>query len=91
MRQAVQEDLNESSKIFKRTVWPEIQSWFDNGQLIPVESVTASKMADKLDVYAGIDAWHFKKEKGIRGIASRVQWLGKAFNTFTVSISSFFK
>jgi hypothetical protein len=42
--------------------------------LIPVESVTDSAFAKCFDQHAGIDAWQLKTDRGLRGIASRVQW-----------------
>lgn len=84
MRTAVANDLRESAKIFKTMVWPSISHWFNGGELIPVEAVTNKEMREKLDTLAGIDAWHIKKDSGMRGIASRVQWIDKPYNTFTI-------
>lgn len=61
-----------------------------NGQLVPVESVSARGFTKELDTLAGIDAWQVQSEKGIRGIASRVQWApfktrdGRPYDSFTI-------
>jgi len=40
-------------------------------------------MALLLDQYSSIDVWYIKKDEGIRGLASRVQY-GYTCNTFTI-------
>jgi hypothetical protein len=64
-------------------VYPKISNWFGGGELIPVELVTKSDMAEKLDIYSGIDNWILITNEGIRGISSRVQY-GKDWGTFTI-------
>ncbi|KKM17714.1 hypothetical protein LCGC14_1673020 [marine sediment metagenome] len=76
-------DLKESARDFLETVYPKIKDWFGDGELIPVELVTKSDMAKKLDMYAGIDNWYIVTDKGIRGLSSRVQY-DKDWGTFTV-------
>ena len=78
-------DLKESSKDFLEIVYPQIKDWFGDGELIPVESVTKSDMAKKLDMYSGIDNWHIVTNEGIRGLSSRVQYY-KDWSTFTVRL-----
>ena len=75
-------NITDSAFDFIRVVWPAIKSKCGGGELIPVETVTDSKFTKLLDIKAGIDAWQAHQEKGIRGIASRVQW-GCKFKSFT--------
>lgn len=82
------DNLRDSARDFKQIVWPEIQKWFGDGELIPVEAVTESEMAKKLDMYSGIDAWYIQEDSGIRGIGSRVQW-GDDYRTFTIRKEKF--
>ena len=78
-------DLNDSAFEFHRVVWPAIRDLCGGGELIPVESVTETGFARQLDVAAGIDAWQLHTSEGLRGLASRVQWVsGSAWNTFTI-------
>ena len=76
-------DLKESSKDFLEIVYSQIKDWFGDGEIIPVESVTKSDMAKKLDMYSGIDNWHITTNEGIRGLSSRIQY-DKDWGTFTV-------
>jgi len=77
-------DLEASSNDFLRVVWPAIKSSVGGGEIVPVESVADKGMATMLDQRSGIDAWHLSKDKQVRGVASRVQWTHKPWNTFTV-------
>jgi len=80
-----EKDLSKSSADFKELVWPEIKdTWFDGAKIIPVEAVTNDKMKDRLDQYAGIDMWELNENSGMRGIASRVQWTDRPWNSFTI-------
>lgn len=54
------------------------------GSIEIVECITADNMARVLDTLGGIDAWHIRKEVGIRGIALRVQTSPFSFRTFTI-------
>jgi hypothetical protein len=76
-------DLSASAKAFKEIVWPKIIGMCGGGELIPVEGSTDTELAKKLDQMAGIDAWQVQAAKGIRGIASRVQF-GAAYGSFTI-------
>jgi len=74
-----------------RIVYPEINSWLGEGEIIPVEAVTKaitddriSNMAEKLDVYSCIDYWFLFSKGCIRGLASRIQWVDDDWSTFTV-------
>lgn len=55
------------------------------GELITVEGETLNETAKLLDTLAGIDLWFANKEKGMRGIASRIQY-GKNWRTFTIRL-----
>jgi len=57
------------------------------GKFIPVEGTTVSHLVTTLDQLAGIDAWHVKWGQGVRGMASRIQFIaagGSAWPTFTI-------
>lgn len=80
-------DLSRSAEAFRSVVWPEVAGYCGGGGLVPVEEVTATGFSRELDVSAGIDAWEIQPGSGIRGIASRVQWIpdgGRPWNTFTI-------
>lgn len=81
------DDLRDSSFDFKRVVWPVIQPMIGKGDFMLVEGNASDDMRMKLDQLAGIDGWHVVNDKGMRGIACRVQWvnhLGQSWNTFTI-------
>lgn len=61
-----------------------VSSLLGGGELVPVESVTANQFAAQLDQIAGIDAWIVQKDSYMFGLGSRVQWVKRPFNTFTV-------
>jgi hypothetical protein len=86
MREDVRADLGRSAADFLNVVWPRIRCWFGGGELVPVETTAPAPFVKQLDTLAGIDAWHVHMLHGIRGIASRVQWVGHdpAWATFTV-------
>lgn len=86
MRAEVARDLSDSAHDFLRVVWPKIKGLCQGGQLHPVESVVAKDFERQLDILAGIDAWQVVDGIGIRGIASRIQWIpDKGFwPTFTI-------
>lgn len=79
-----EKDLDRSTKIFKDSVYPKINELLGGGELIPVEAVTDSDMADQLDQLAGVDFWYVDTEVGMYGLASRVQDGGTDWSTFTV-------
>jgi len=90
MRGDVARDLGDSASEFLRAVWPKIKPWMGGGELYPVEAVTHDGFDKHLDTLSGIDAWQIKHNHGIRGIASRVQWIDpnnpkhKRFDTFSI-------
>jgi hypothetical protein len=80
------ERLNKSSADFLRLVWPAVGARF--GDPIPVESVSESSFAKELDARAGIDVWLIGMDGHMRGLASRVQWTDRPYDTFTVRVRS---
>lgn len=83
----LQTRLADSAYDFGRVVWPVVQDYCGGGQLVPVESVTDSAFARTLDMTAGIDAWQLH-QAGLRGIASRIQWTLRPYDTFTIREST---
>ncbi len=87
MRADVGRDLASSAHDFERVVWPAVgRLFFGEGELIPVETDNGL-LARRWDALAGVDAWQVRDGTGMRGIASRVQWIrpgGSPYNTFTV-------
>jgi len=83
---AIERKMAQSATAFLQIVWPRVRRAFGDGDLIPVESVTDSNMARRLDMLAGIDAWHIQTGAGIRGIASRVQ-VGRSWRSFTIRLA----
>jgi hypothetical protein len=79
----IERSINKSSRAFMDVVWPVISKYIGGGDIVPVEGVTDESMAQKFDTISGIDAWQIT-DKGIRGIASRVQPQGKSWDTFTI-------
>lgn len=79
-----QNKLNDSNKAFINLVWPVIKNVCDGGEIKPVEIIRDNDIAKDLDVLCGIDIWQKISDKGVRGIASRVQFTNKPWNTFTV-------
>lgn len=84
MNERVERAITESSADFLRLVWPAIGRPF--GQVIPVETVTDNDFARQLDQRAGIDVWLVGNDGHMRGLASRVQWQPKSWDTFTVRV-----
>lgn len=78
-------DLNDSAYNFMHIVYPKlIECGYLSGDVVPIESVSAKGITKDLDMYAGIDAWHIDKNKGIQGIASRIQFINHPWNSFTI-------
>jgi hypothetical protein len=85
MLRDVERDLTKSARVFADVVWPAVAPLCGGGDLQTVESVTEKRFTDVLDAHAGIDAWQVIKQKSvIRGIASRVQYSNRPYNTFTI-------
>lgn len=83
MRADVLRDLTRSARDFVEIVWPVIAPVCGGGRLEPVELQHDHRFARDLDVLAGVDAWQVSDGRGIRGIASRVQY-GSAWPSFTI-------
>lgn len=80
------DDLEKSRNIFEKVVWPKIAPLCGGGDLIHLEGSDHQTDRD-LDIFAGIDGYQRHIDKGLRGIASRVQpiWpLRRPWNTFTI-------
>lgn len=86
MSEDVQRRIGKSAEAFRRLVWPTIGGGF--GDVIPVESVSDSVFATEMDRRSGVDVWLVSGDGHMRGLASRVQWPGRAFDTFTVRVRS---
>jgi hypothetical protein len=85
VRDDVKRDLSDAAYEFTRVVWPAIRPCFGGGQVIPVETIEDVEVAKMLDVLGGIDYWHVMGNGiGVRGVASRVQWVDRAWDTFTI-------
>lgn len=88
MRSDVAGDLSDSAYDFERVVWPVIADACGDGELVSVEGAPDDMIANSLDMLAGIDAWQLQAENGrMRGIASRVQWCAKSWDTFTLRLT----
>lgn len=81
-------DLSASASDFTRIVWPVISSWCGGGDCIDVEQGTtgvADNVISLLDMRGGIDQLQILPDRaGLIGIASRIQWGQKSWDTFTV-------
>lgn len=86
MRPEVMSQMSRSAQAFHDVVWPRVKSLCDGGALIAVEGSSTDRMRKHLDTLAGVDAWQVVEGHGMRGVASRVQWVGSGgpFNTFTI-------
>ncbi len=79
--------LSQSAHDFQHIVWPIVNRFpiVGGGTLKPVEAVSEASFKDELDLLAGIDAWQIiTNAPAIRGLASRVQWGPKPYNTFSI-------
>ncbi|WP_233867220.1 hypothetical protein [Paraburkholderia adhaesiva] len=83
----VAHDLSRSARVFSAVVWPIVAPACGGGELVPVEAVSGTDLAWRLDALAGIDAWQTREDGAMRGIASRVQWMRPdqtPWDTFTI-------
>lgn len=76
------EALQKSMSDSKEYLFPIIERVLD-GRLIVVEGDDFNETKRLLDTLAGIDLFSANHSKGMRGVASRVQW-GRAWRTFTI-------
>lgn len=84
MRPSVEAAISASARDFREHVWPLLAGGLGGGDLVPVETVSDSMFTRLLDMEAGIDAWQVVTGEGIRGIASRIQWGGTYWESWTV-------
>lgn len=85
MRTEVVRDLGDSAHDFLRVVWPAVSRLMQGGRIDPVETTAIKNLQRDLDVLAGIDAWQMVDQQGVmRGVASRIQWGDKSWDTFTL-------
>lgn len=75
--------MSRSATTFIDLVKPLLTGHQSINDVLLVENETTDAMRVLLDVHAGIDAWAVM-DKGLRGIASRIQPTGKNWRTFTV-------
>lgn len=80
------QDLTDSIRDFSSIVLPKLKEiGLIKGELIPIETVTTHKDLIKwFDLLSGVDIWQIIEDQGIRGIANRIQWGKKAWDTFTI-------
>jgi len=76
-------DLTKSARDFIMLVWPTVRQYFNNCKIRQVETVATIPFCKELDREAGIDAWILDTTKGMRALASRVQW-NINYKTFTI-------
>lgn len=79
--------MSDSAYDFDRVVWPAIVEALGGGRCVSVESesMRGNPLAQALDGLASIDAWHIQeREHQMRGLASRIQWGDKSWDSFTV-------
>ena len=88
MNTSVSDNLTKSAQDFINIVWPAISSHpiVGGGKLTSIEQVDSTDWQKIFDLLSGIDAWQLLNGKGIRGIASRVQWKENR-ETFTIGFS----
>ena len=76
------EALQKSMTDSKHHLFPVLEKVLD-GEIHIVEGDDLNETKRLLDTLAGIDLFAVNRDKGMRGIASRLQW-GKAWRTFTI-------
>ena len=77
----------ESAALFRDFVWPVFSDRCGGGVLQMVEMERDLGKTSIIDVYAGVDALQIVGRLGVRGIASRVQWMRPGvnpYNSFTI-------
>lgn len=84
MSVAVRELIDQSSSDFRRAVWPHFADALGGGELVPVETVTESSFATLLDTLGMTDVWQVIRPQGMRSLATRVQWGGVNYRSWTV-------
>jgi len=95
MQDDFKKNISDSIFDFNRLILPKIRELnLFNGELVSIEEVTNINHKDlikQFDVLAGIDIWQFVINIGIKGIANRIQWTDKSWNTFTIRFTIYGK
>jgi hypothetical protein len=84
MRPEVSRAMTESAAALQDVIWPLVGPLVGGGRLVPVETVTSAGFTKELDLLAGVDAWQIIDDRGMRGLASRVQFDDRDWSTFTI-------
>ena len=88
MNDDVKKDLLDSIHDTEKILFPalKVEKCFE-GELIQIQRASLSNsegLIARFDQLAGIDIWNIKTNKGMVGIANRIQWVMKPYNTFTI-------
>jgi hypothetical protein len=84
MSATVEAKIKISAAEFERAVWPHFSQQLGGGTLVPVESVTESGFATLLDTLGMTDAWQVVEPEGMRALATRCQFNGPNWHSWTV-------
>lgn len=82
MRQDVRSDFEKENRVAKRLIAPMVIRMI--GGEFYITETTSESVEFLLDRHAGFDALHKTEDGLLRGVAMRIQFCDKAFNTFTV-------
>ncbi len=82
--QRVAEAMWESAFDFKRVVLPFIRGLLPPGEFIGLEDLPRPRALEVVDQVAGIDVWYVTGMTRLQGIASRIQYGGEPFESFTI-------
>jgi hypothetical protein len=84
MNDAISAGLWDSAFDFHRVVLPFIRGWLPPGEFVRVEDAPRTRALEVVDQVAGVDAWYVSGSTRLQGIASRVQWGTKTYESFTI-------
>jgi len=92
MRLDVKRDLENSIYDTEKILFPKLKELkCFSGELINIQKASLDptmsnylNLIARFDQLAGIDIWNIKTNKGIIGIANRIQWTKNPYNTFTI-------
>lgn len=76
--------ISQSAEAFRAIVWPHFAEPLGGGELVPVETVASSEFATLLDTLGMTDAWQVIPYRGMRALATRIQWGPKNWESWTV-------
>ena len=79
----IESEITRSQYVFTAVVWPCLTDFFQNSELLAVESIVDSQLTRWLDRAAGIDNWMLTGDL-LSGIASRIQYGSHIYRTFTL-------